>query len=225
MKSPLLKIESWPIENLIPYDLNAKKHDSEQIARIATAIRRHGWDVPIVVDKLGVIIKGHGRRLAAIELGMTKVPVLVRTDLTPLQVRAARLSDNRVAISDLDPELLRTELASLDPTELTGIFDTKEIEFLGADLGDMSEDAFVTDMGVVLEEQKADIEARTEAAIGEGVRVPLAKAFGFKDVAAGGQIALASMMSKVEASTGLRDDAALVAFARSFESTEKVIND
>lgn len=208
-----LKIEYWPIENLTPYELNAKKHEKDQVARIAEAITKaDGFDVPIVVDKHGVIIKGHGRRLAALQLGMKTVPVIVRSDLNPEQVKAARLADNRAAISDLDPNKLREELASMEGFELLeGIFDAKELEFTVADLGTMNADAFVEDMGAVLEDQKASIDAKADAAT--GARVPLAKAFGFKDLAAAGQLIVSKFMAKAEAATGLKGDAAFVRFA------------
>lgn len=211
-----IELERWPIENLIPYELNVKKHDKEQVARIVQAISRFGFDQPIVVDKNGLIIKGHGRRLAAIELGMKSVPVWCRRDLSADDVRAARLADNRVAISDIDPEMLRLELGDLD-SDLSGIFDIKELEFAVADLGMMNEDAFVSDMGEVLEEQRREMDQRTERATDPGVRVPLSKAFGFKDISSAGQIAIAGMMAKAEAVTGLKNDEALVAFAASVE--------
>jgi hypothetical protein len=210
------KLERWPIENLIPYELNVKKHDKEQIARLVTSIRRRGmFDQPIVVDKHGVIIKGHGRRLAAIELGMKEVPVVVRHDLNPEQVKAERLADNRVAISDIDTDMLKIELMELDDSELEGIFDAKELNFVKADLGTMNTDVFVTDMDAVVTNQKADIEQRTEAAV--ATSVTLAKAFGFKDMPAAGQIHITRLMARAEAATGLKNGEALAAFAAAME--------
>jgi ParB-like chromosome segregation protein Spo0J len=208
-----LKLEMWDPQELIPYDLNAKKHDKAQITRIANAIKRHGWDVPIVVDRDGVIIKGHGRRLAALELGLKKVPVIRRTDLTPEQVKAARLADNRVAIGDFDPEKLRADLADIDLAELEGIFDDKELQFTTADLGEMSTDVFSTDMGSVIEQQQSEVSDRMDAA--GKARVSLARAFGFKDVPTTGQKAIATLMSKAEAATGLKNEEALIAWASS----------
>jgi ParB-like chromosome segregation protein Spo0J len=200
-------VQLWEVDALIPYELNAKKHDSEQVAKIARAIQAHGWDVPIVVDKHGVIIKGHGRRLAALDLGMKKVPVIVRDDLTPDQVKAARLADNRVAISDIDSDLLRQALAEIEE-DLSGIFDSKELDFLDADLGSINEDAFITDMDATLSDQKADLEQRAENAA--QARVPLAKAFGFKDVTGEQQLAITGFMAKAQARTGKKDADALV---------------
>lgn len=122
------------ITSLIPYVSNTKKHPDSQIDKLAGAIAEFGFDQPIVVDGDGVIIKGHGRLLASKKLQLNQVPVLVRTDLTPAQVKAARISDNRIAESEWDEELLKIELIDLQASgfnlELTG-FDEKEIaEFI-----------------------------------------------------------------------------------------------
>lgn len=205
-------IELWPIENITPYELNVKKHEKEQVARICAAIVKSGkFDQPIVVDEHGVIIKGHGRRLAALELGMKEVPVVCHRDMSPAEVRAMRLADNRVALSDIDTEMLRVELADLDVTLLSGIFDNKEIEFIQADLGDMNSDAFVSDMSEVIADQRKDVDARADRIAAN--RVPLAKAFGFKDIEAAQQIHITRLMSKAEAATGLQGAEALGVFA------------
>lgn len=206
-----LKVALWPVGDITPYELNAKKHEKDQVKRIAEAIRRHGWDVPIVVDRHGVIIKGHGRRLAALELGLEKVPVIVREDLSPDEVKAARLADNRVAIGDYDTDMLRAEIASIDES-LKGIFDDKELEFLVADLGTVDTGVFVDDMDGVLAEQKAELEAKSEAA-SKG-RVTLTRAFGFKDIPAAAQIVITALMAKAEAATGLKNEEALIAWAQ-----------
>lgn len=99
--------------SLIPYINNAKIHPPEQIAKIAASIAEFGFDQPIVVDDQGIIIKGHGRLAASLLLGLKRVPVVVRTDLTPSEVKAARLADNKTAESPWDEELLRLELAAL----------------------------------------------------------------------------------------------------------------
>ncbi len=131
------KIELWPIEDIKPYDKNAKIHTTTQIEGLVTVIKSQGWDVPIVIDRDGVIIKGHGRRLAALSMGMTKVPVIVRRDLTEAQVKAARLSDNRVAMGDFDVDAIKEELEALrtDGFDLgTMGFDDKEITMMLGDL-------------------------------------------------------------------------------------------
>lgn len=195
-------------DEIIPFELNSKKHPKEQVAKIAESISRFGWDQPIVVDRNLVIIKGHGRRLAA-KLLERQVPVLIRKDLTVEQANAARLADNRSAISDLDPDMLRKEMAGLEES-LRGIFDDKELQFVAADLGTMNTDAFVTDMNSVLADQKSSVEGKVAAAAaGE---VSLAKAFGFSKIAAAGQIAITTLMAKAEATTGKTGADALVDF-------------
>lgn len=89
-------IEQWPVTRVKPYKRNAKLHPPEQVESLARMIKRHGFDVPIVVDGKGVIIKGHGRLLAAKSLGMATVPVIVRADLSEAVMTEARIGDNRV---------------------------------------------------------------------------------------------------------------------------------
>lgn len=207
--------EAWPIENITPYRLNVKKHEAEQVSRIAASLARFGWrGSPIVVDKNGVIIAGHGRRLAAIELGWKTVPVSVAADLGEDEVRALRLADNRVAISDTDTDMLRVELGEFDSASLlAGIFDSKELDFVQADLGTMNIDAFVTDMGEVVADQRAAEVERSEKMAEK--RIPLTKAFGFKDIEADAQIHITRLMGKAEKATGLQGSEALAVYAAS----------
>lgn len=214
-KIGLPKIEEWAIGNLIPYEFNAKKHEKEQVVKIAAAIRRAGkFDQPIVVDRDGVIIKGHGRRLAAIELGMKTVPVIVYRHLTSQmdETKAMRLSDNRVAISDIDSDMLRIDIKSMgDSSILADAFDLKELEFLDKDPFEINDAAFVSDMDKVLSDQRE--ETASKAAAASGSRVSLAKAFGFKDIPVSGQVHINRMMAKAEALTGLEGCDALLKFA------------
>jgi hypothetical protein len=117
---------------IYPYATNNKLHPDDQIKKIADQIREFGFDQPIVVDENKVVIKGHGRLLAAKELGMKEVPCIVRSDLDENQKRAARIGDNRVAQSDWDIPMLRYELSELDkldiPLETWTGFDSDELE-------------------------------------------------------------------------------------------------
>lgn len=99
--------------DLIPYVNNTKKHPKEQIDKLISSMKEFKFDVPIVVDKDMVIIKGHARREAAVKGGFESVPVIVREDLTPAQVKAARIADNKLAESEWDYETLKIELESL----------------------------------------------------------------------------------------------------------------
>lgn len=217
-----MKIESWDIDRLVPYELNSKIHDPAQVEKIANAILATGWDQPIVVDKDGVIIKGHGRRLAAIRLGRKTVPVLVRDDLNPEQVRAARLADNRVAVGGIDSELLKQELATLD-FDLEGIFDAKELKFMEADLAKMDISAFVEDIDVAVAEQV--IKSTEQVREVDERQVPLSKVFGFKSITGSDERHVARFIALMEAETELSGAAALVEFSRKYYKTQTGVDE
>lgn len=206
-----MKIKMMGVDDIHPYALNVKKHEPDQVVRIAESIKQFGWDQPIVVDKDHVIIKGHGRRLAAKHLGLTQVPVLVRDDMTEEQVRAARLADNRVALGDIDTDLFREELATLN-YDLVGMFDAKEIDFSLADLGTMVDTSIVVDLSAAVDAQEAETHAKVEEI--KTRRIPLHKALGFKDVAGADAIHLNRFMALVEDQTGLKGDEAFVQFCK-----------
>lgn len=121
-------------ESLTPYANNTKAHPTEQIDKIAASIAEFGWDQPIVVDGQYVILKGHGRREAALRLKLKLVPVVVRADLTEAQKKAARIADNKVAESAWLTDELKLELQSLAEMDfdLTLIgFDEVDLSGLG----------------------------------------------------------------------------------------------
>lgn len=109
-----------------PYPKNAKKHPDSQLKVIANSIKEFGWKQPIVVDKNGTIIVGHGRYLAYKKYpqGLGKPWIMVADDLTPEQVRAYRLADNKSNESGWDMGLAIEELKELDTLgfdiEITG---------------------------------------------------------------------------------------------------------
>ena len=126
---------SWVDPNqLKPYERNAKLHSPEQVASIAAQISAFGFDVPIVINKKNVIVKGHGRQLAAIHLGLKKVPVII-TDLSDKQIRAARIGDNKVSEAPWLPDMLKIELEDLVGLDfdmaLTGFNSDELKEILG----------------------------------------------------------------------------------------------
>ena len=105
------------IKELIPYEKNAKKHDAEQIKRIALSLDRYGWKQPVVIDKDNVIVVGHGRVLGAKKSAKWKnkpVPCVVADDLTEEEIREYRLADNKLNESDWDIEMLDVELADME---------------------------------------------------------------------------------------------------------------
>src|SRR6516225_1610062 len=109
-----LKVCWWPIDKPIPYARNSRKIPERAIDKVAASIKEFGWRQPIVVDSEGVIIVGHVRLLAAKKLGLHQVPVHVADNLTPAQVKAYRLMDNRShEEADWDLDLLGPELEEL----------------------------------------------------------------------------------------------------------------
>lgn len=132
-----MKVELLPPDSLTPYANNAKKHPTEQIDKIAGQIAKFGFDQPIVVDKQKVIIKGHGRREAALRLGLKEVPVVIAAHLSDHEAMAVRLADNRVAESDWDDKFLKFEFGTLDRNDfdlnLTGFDQDEWIDFLKDD--------------------------------------------------------------------------------------------
>ena len=126
------------LREITPYDKNAKKHDKTQIANVAESIKQYGFVQPIVIDRDGVIVIGHCRALAAKKLGMKEVPCVCVDDLTPEQVNALRLVDNKSNESDWGFDLLKDELPELDLSDFDFDFDFG----LEADGEDYSPDEF-----------------------------------------------------------------------------------
>jgi hypothetical protein len=105
----------WTWDRVRPYPHNARTHPPAQVTLLATLLRKYGPDQPIVVDEEGVILKGHGRRLAAIEGELGGFWVLQRTGLPEAEKIAMRIADNQVALlAGWDRELVRMETRRLE---------------------------------------------------------------------------------------------------------------
>ena len=112
-----MKIESRSLADVRPYEQNPRLND-KAVASVASSIQEFGFRQPIVVDPEGVIIVGHTRYKAAQQLGLEKVPVHVARGLTPAQVKAYRIADNKSAeLAEWDYELLPIEIGSLQELE------------------------------------------------------------------------------------------------------------
>ena len=108
-----MQIVQRAIGNITPYAHNPRNNQAS-VAKVAASIEAFGFKQPIVVDSKDVIVVGHTRWLAAQQLGLAEVPVLVADDLSPAQARAYRLADNRTAQeSTWDEDLLAQELQAL----------------------------------------------------------------------------------------------------------------
>ncbi len=109
-----LQVRLCPIDQLVPYQKNARTHSDEQIAQIAASIQEFGWTNPILAGPDYVVIAGHARLAAAKKLRLTEVPVIVLGHLTEVQRRALVIADNQLALgAGWDEELLRVELRVL----------------------------------------------------------------------------------------------------------------
>ncbi len=116
---PKLSVEYRAVTALVPYASNARTHSAEQVAQIAASIKEFGFTNPILVDSASGIIAGHGRLLAALQLGMVDVPVIELPDLTEAQKRAYVLADNKLALNaGWDMTMLASELLALDGFDL-----------------------------------------------------------------------------------------------------------
>jgi len=112
-----MQIEIRDIATIRPYDRNPRDNDAA-VDAVAASIRQFGFRQPIVVDDLGVIICGHTRYKAALKLGLRQVPVHVARDLTPDQVRAYRIADNKTAeLAEWNMELLPIEMKDLQAAD------------------------------------------------------------------------------------------------------------
>jgi hypothetical protein len=148
MEMAKLKIEYRKTATLIPYVGNARTHSATQIRQIAKSIQEFGFVNPVLVDHQNVIIAGHGRVMAAMELGMAEVPTIAVTGLSERQIRALILADNKIAFNaGWDMKVLADEIAALADTEMPldvlG-FDEQELDALLKEDLDLLPDSWPT---------------------------------------------------------------------------------
>lgn len=102
------------ISELIPYENNPRNND-EAVEYVKKSIKEFGFKVPMVIDKNNVIVAGHTRYRASLELGIEEIPCIIADDLTDEQIKAFRLADNKVSeYAKWDDELLNIELQDID---------------------------------------------------------------------------------------------------------------
>jgi DNA modification methylase len=125
------RIELWPIDQLRPYERNPRTHSDEQVDQIAASMVEFGWTNPVLVDEQGGILAGHGRLLAARELGLAEVPVIRLEHLSEAQKRAYVIADNQLALqAGWNEELLSAELAWLRDERF-------DLDLIGFDASDL----------------------------------------------------------------------------------------
>lgn len=109
-----MEIKMVKVDDLKPYVNNPRLND-DAVEYVANSIKQFGFKVPMVIDKDNVIVAGHTRYKASLELGLQEVPCIVADDLTEEQIKAFRLADNKVSEqADWNIELLDEELNDLD---------------------------------------------------------------------------------------------------------------
>lgn len=130
-----MEIINKKIEELKMYDKNPRKND-DSVDYVANSIKQFGFKVPLVIDKDGVIVTGHTRYKASKKLGLKEVPCIIADDLTPKQIRAFRIADNKVTEkSSWDLDLLKEEFDDLLDFDMTDFgFGEFEVTMLESDI-------------------------------------------------------------------------------------------
>ena len=125
-----MQIEMIPINDVTEYATNPRRNEAA-VGAVAESIKTFGFKVPIIIDRENVIVAGHTRVQAARRLGMTEVPAIRADDLTPVQVRAFRLADNKLhELSTWDMELLPLEIRGLQEMDF-------DLQVLGFDVDEL----------------------------------------------------------------------------------------
>ena len=143
-----MEIKEVSLDKIIPYINNPRLND-DAVDDVAASLQEFGWQQPIVLDKDGVIVVGHTRYKAAKKLGLETAPCVYATDLTPAQIKAYRIADNKISEKALwDRQLLGVELEALKEEDfdlaLTG-FSEEELDGLLSELSEDDIDSFFTD--------------------------------------------------------------------------------
>lgn len=131
------KIELRNPADLEPYYLNAKPH-RVKLKVLRASIDRFGFDQPIVVDEDDIILKGHGRRMAAMQLGLKSVPTIKKLGLTDAQKKIIRIADNKIfEKTNIDQSEVESALRDLHDTGIDGLsefFSDEHLAFLKEDI-------------------------------------------------------------------------------------------
>ena len=135
-----IQLEQRPIDRLVLRTTNPRTHTAEQVHQVASSIQEFGWTNPILIGADNDVIAGHARLLAARQLGLQEVPVIVLERLSEAQRRALVIADNQLALdAGWDEEMLRLELTALSeeefPMALLGFDDQRLAELLAEEQG------------------------------------------------------------------------------------------
>jgi DNA modification methylase len=132
-----MEIKLRPIASITPYEKNPRRND-QAVDGVAASLKEFGFRKPIVVDAGGVIICGHTTYKAALKLGLVRVPVHVAKDLTPEQVKAYRIADNKTGeAAEWDFGLLQIEIEQLKGSD----YDLAVLGFSGDEISELFSNA------------------------------------------------------------------------------------
>ena len=143
-QNPALKIEYWPIDRLLPYERNPRRND-KAIPQMVASIKEYGFTIPVLAKSDGLVIDGHLRLKAALQMKLAEVPVIPCDTWTEAQIKAFRLMVNRsVAWADWDMDALALEFGDLKALDfdltMTG-FNSREIDALTLEANAAEDDA------------------------------------------------------------------------------------
>lgn len=151
-----MDIVNLKVEELIPY-INNPRNNGDAIDKVAASIKEFGFKVPIVIDNNNVVVTGHTRLLASKKLGLQEVPCVIADDLSPAQIKAFRIADNKVSeYAQWKDDMLKVELEELE--EMDFDLDSVNIDYsdfdIALDLEDIQEDAYNEDDDIIEEAPK-----------------------------------------------------------------------
>lgn len=145
MKTKTHTITYKPLDSLVAYKNNSRTHSEKQVEQIAASIKEFGWTIPILVDESDMILAGHGRKMAAMKLGLSEAPCIVLSGLSEYQKKAYVIADNKLAENaGWDKEMLQIEIKDLDFADfdlgLLGFSDVELSQFLEPEPSDGATD-------------------------------------------------------------------------------------
>lgn len=145
-----MQIKMFKVNDLKPYENNPRFND-EAVEYVANSIKEFGFKVPIIIDKNNVIVAGHTRYKASLELGLEEVPCIVADDLTEEQIKAFRLADNKVSEkASWNYELLDEELDNILDIDMSQ-FDFANINIDWGNVSDLTDSTYEEPQHTMLE--------------------------------------------------------------------------
>lgn len=199
-----IKVENRAVDDIHPYELNAKEHSEDQVKKLAESILRDGFSAPISVDRDGVIIAGHGRFEAIKHLGWEHVPVVVRDDITAVQAKRLRIADNKLSSDEWNDKLLGLDLQDImgedDSFDIGDLFlDESEIDVFRNLDTEIDDSVLVDDVADAVEKQKQESDERAEEIRAD--EVALSRIFGTAKVTTDQEFTLKQFIMLAEGET------------------------